>query len=190
MSKRVLVCGVDEAGRGPLAGPVAAAAVVLGGNRIAGLDDSKKLRAERRVELAAAIKEGCLAYAAGLSDVGEIDRYNIRRATMFAMQRAVHGIMVCPDIVLVDGNFAPDFPYRAECVVGGDGKVEEIMAASILAKVYRDGLMSELDARYPQYGFIRHKGYGTAEHLRALEEYGACPAHRRSFGPVVRVLGG
>ena len=188
MNKSVLVCGVDEAGRGPLAGPVIAAAVVLGGNCISGLRDSKKLSDARRRRLAVEIRDECLAYAVGAADVGEIDRYNIRQATMFAMQRAVHEIVVCPDLVLVDGDFAPDFPYPAKPLVGGDNISPEIMAASILAKTARDDIMIAMDAEYPQYGFIRHKGYGTAEHMRALSEHGACPAHRRSFAPVKKTL--
>ncbi len=186
MNKTTLVCGVDEAGRGPLAGPVIAAAVVLGGNRIEGLRDSKKLSDKRRRQLAEAVREECLAYATGAADVEEIDRYNIRQATMFAMQRAVHDIVICPDLVLVDGDFAPDFPYPAKPLINGDNLSPEIMAASILAKTTRDDIMKALDIHYPHYGFIRHKGYGTAEHMRALEKYGACPEHRRSFAPVKR----
>ena len=179
-----LVCGVDEAGRGPLAGPVVVGAVMLGPARIRGLRDSKKLGAKRREELAEEIREECMCWSLGVSEAAEVDEFNIRRATMFAMQRAVDGIVICPDLVLVDGDFAPDLPYPAEAVVGGDGKVAEIMAASILAKVARDALMVELDGRYPGYGFARHKGYGVPEHLRALAELGPCPAHRRSFAPV------
>ena len=130
------------------------------------------------------IREERLCWSLGVSEAAEVDEFNIRRATMFAMQRAVDGIVICPDLVLVDGDFTPDLPYPAEAVVGGDGKVAEIMAASILAKVARDALMVGLDGRYPGYGFARHKGYGVPEHLRALAELGPCPAHRRRFAPV------
>lgn len=184
-----LICGVDEAGRGPLAGPVVAAAVVLGGNAIDGLRDSKKLTAARRQELAAKIREECLAFAFGAADAREIDDYNIRQATMQAMQRAVNGVVICPDAVLVDGDFVPDLPYPARAVVGGDDSVAEIMAASILAKTARDQMMEELDARFPHYGFARHKGYGTPEHLRALQKHGPCPIHRKSFAPVRAAAG-
>ncbi|MGI9306310.1 MAG: ribonuclease HII, partial [Gammaproteobacteria bacterium] len=183
MNKTPLICGVDEAGRGPLAGPVVAAAVVLGGNRIAGLRDSKKLSDKERRRLAEIVREECLAFALGSADAEEIDSYNIRQATMFAMQRAVHDIVICPDLVLVDGDFAPDFPYPAKPLVNGDNLSPEIMAASILAKTARDDMMKLLDSQYPHYGFASHKGYGTAEHLRALSEHGASPAHRRSFAP-------
>ena len=179
-----LICGVDEAGRGPLAGPVVAAAVVLGGNVVAGLRDSKKLSDARRRALAPVIRDECLAFALGAADVEEIDAYNIRQATMTAMQRAVNGVVICPDAVLVDGDFVPALPYPARPLIGGDGICPEIMAASILAKTARDDMMAELDARFPEYGFARHKGYGTPEHLRALQKYGRCPAHRKSFAPV------
>ena len=184
MKKNGLICGVDEAGRGPLAGAVVAAAVLLGGNSIAGLADSKKLTDARRRILKIMIEEECLAFAFGVATPDEIDKYNIRQATMLAMQRAVNGIVICPDSVLVDGDFVPDLPYPARPIVGGDGKIPEIMAASILAKTMRDDRMIELDARFPQYGFARHKGYGTPEHLRALQKYGPCPAHRKTFAPV------
>ena len=179
-----LVCGVDEAGRGPLAGPVVAAAVVLGDNVIVGLRDSKKLSARRREQLAAMIKLECLAFATGTASVEEIDNYNIRQATMLAMQRAVSGIVICPDIVLVDGDFAPEFPYPAKPLINGDNLSAEIMAASIIAKTERDAMMQALDVEYPQYGFVQHKGYGTAAHVAALDKHGACPAHRQSFAPV------
>ena len=183
--ERALVCGVDEAGRGPLAGPVVAGAVILGPTtRISGLRDSKKLGARRREELAEEIREECMCWSLGVSGVEEVDKFNIRSATMFAMQRAVDAIVICPDVVLVDGDFAPDFPYLAKTIVGGDGKVPEIMAASILAKVARDAMMAELDQAHPGYGFARNKGYGVPEHLRALQALGPCPAHRRSFAPV------
>lgn len=186
--KKELICGVDEAGRGPLAGEVVAAAVVLGGNVIDGLRDSKKLSPKQRAKLAVIIRDECLAFGVGLATVEEIDQFNIRQATMFAMQRAVNDIVVCPDKVLVDGDFTPDFPYPAEALIGGDNISPEIMAASILAKTTRDEMMTVLDGKYPQYGFIRHKGYGTPEHLSALKEHGACPAHRKSFAPVKSVM--
>ena len=179
-----LVCGVDEAGRGPLAGPVVAAAVILGPEVVEGLDDSKRLSASRREALAEVIREECICWSLGAGAVDEIDRFNIRRATMFAMQRAVEGIVICPDLVLVDGDFVPDLPYPARAIVGGDGKVPEIMAASILAKVARDRMMRELDEQHPGYNFARHKGYGTADHLRALQKFGPSPHHRKTFAPV------
>ena len=182
------VCGVDEAGRGPLAGAVVAAAVVLGGNKIEGLRDSKKLSEQRRQQLAEIIREESLCYAVALADEKEIDRYNIRQATIFAMQRAITQIVICPDIVLVDGDFTPPCPYPAQAIVGGDDKVEEIMAASILAKTERDAMMLKLHAQYPHYGFASHKGYPTPEHLRALKEKGPCPAHRKTFAPVAAVI--
>ena len=182
-----LICGVDEAGRGALAGPVVAAAVVLGGNHIEGLQDSKKLSEDVREELAPIIREQCLAFALGAATAEEIDKYNIRQATMFAMQRAVNGIVICPDMVLVDGDFAPDFPHPGRYLINGDNLCAEIMAASILAKTTRDNMMREYGAQYPGYGFARHKGYGTAAHLRALATKKPCPIHRQSFAPVAAV---
>lgn len=179
-----MICGVDEAGRGALAGDVVAAAVIFGVAPPAGLRDSKKLGAAQREALAAQIREECLAYAIGIASVEEINRYNIRQATMFAMQRAVHGIIVCPDEVQVDGDFVPDLPYPATAIIGGDDKVESIMAASILAKTARDQMMHKLHEAYPQYGFAQHKGYGTAQHLAQLEAHGACAQHRRGYAPV------
>lgn len=187
--ERVLVCGVDEAGRGPLAGPVVAGAVILGPSRVAGLRDSKVLGAARRTALAEEIREECMCWAVGVSGPEEVDAFNIRRATMFAMQRAVDGIVICPDLVLVDGDFIPDLPYPAKAVVGGDAKIAEVMAASILAKVARDAMMVELDGKYPGYDFARHKGYGVPAHMRALELLGPCPAHRRTFAPVRAAAG-
>ncbi len=179
-----LVVGVDEAGRGPLAGPVTAAAVRLGCARIGGLDDSKRLSAGRRTELAAEIVEECMTYGIAHATVEEIDRANILEAAMAAMQRAVAGIVVVPDEVLVDGNCLPGLPYPARAIVGGDAKIPEIQAASILAKVTRDRVMEQLDREHPQYGFARNKGYPTPEHLEALRKHGPCPQHRRSFAPV------
>lgn len=187
-NKDNFVCGVDEAGRGALVGAVVAAAVVLGGNTINGLRDSKQLTAKRREELAARIREESLCFAVAESSAQEIEQYNIRRATMFAMQRAIAQIPICPDIVLVDGDFAPDCPYPARAIIGGDAKVEEIMAASILAKTARDAMMTELDKQYPAYGFAAHKGYPTAAHLRALEQHGITPAHRKTYAPVAAIV--
>lgn len=184
----MLTCGVDEAGRGCLAGVVVAAAVVFGGGTTPGLRDSKKLAAATRQRLAAQIREDCLAYAVAAATVDEINRFNIRQATMFAMQRAVSEIVVCPDLVQVDGDFVPDLPYPAEAICGGDDKVPAIMAASILAKVCRDSLMVELDREHPQYGFAKHKGYPTPQHVEALQRHGATPHHRIHFAPVRAVL--
>ncbi len=187
-----VVCGVDEAGRGPLAGPVVAAAVILDPARpIAGLNDSKKLSARRREALAKEIRSKALAWAVGAASVEEIDRINILQASLLAMQRAVaalpdgHGL--ASGRVMVDGNRCPKLPYPVEAVVGGDGRIAAIAAASILAKTVRDAGMVELHAAYPQYGFDRHMGYPTAQHLQALREHGATPEHRRSFAPVARL---
>ena len=185
-----LVAGVDEAGRGPLAGPVTAAAVILDpGRPIDGLADSKQLAAARREELAASVRARSLAWSIAWSDRAEIDALNILGATMLAMRRAILGLHIFPDGVLVDGNRLPglDFgtvsvPGRA--VVGGDGKIAAISAASILAKTSRDARMVEIDEIYPGYGFARHKGYGTALHRAKLEAFGPCPEHRLTFAPV------
>jgi ribonuclease HII len=183
-----LVCGVDEAGRGPLAGPVVAAAVILDPARpIAGLDDSKKLSEKRRDELATTIRANALAWAVAEASVEEIDRLNILHATLLAMQRAVAGLAVRPERALVDGNRCPRLDMPVEAVVKGDGKVAAIAAASILAKTVRDAGMRALDAAYPEYGFARHMGYPTAAHCRALQNYGPTPAHRKSFGPVAQL---
>ena len=181
----MLTAGVDEAGRGPLAGPVIAAAVILDeDNRIAGLADSKLLSARRRARLAAQIEEQALACSIGRAEPREIDRLNILNATLLAMQRALEGLTVAPQQVLVDGNRCPDCRYPVSAIVQGD-KIEPcISAASILAKVHRDRELLELDRHYPGYGFARHKGYPTRQHLQALAEHGPCPIHRRSFGPV------
>lgn len=185
-----LVAGVDEAGRGPLAGPVVAAAVILDDQApIKGLADSKKLSPLRRERLFDEIRARALCCSVAVATVEEIDRLNILQATMLAMQRAVKGLRLRPAKVLVDGNRLPTLDMLAEAVVSGDALVPSISAASILAKVTRDRLLDELHQQHPQYGFDRHKGYGTAEHLRALSEHGALPAHRRSFAPVARVLG-
>ena len=184
-----LVAGVDEAGRGPLAGPVVAAAVILDELQpIKGLEDSKKLTALRREALFDEIRAKALCCSIALATVEEIDQLNILQATMLAMKRAVEGLRLKPQKTLVDGNQLPALSMLAEAIVKGDALVPAISAASILAKVYRDRWCAELDQAYPQYGFARHKGYGTAIHLAALREHGACPQHRRSFAPVAGVL--
>ena len=184
-----LVCGVDEAGRGPLAGPVVAAAVILDPNQpIAGLNDSKKLSAKRREALAIEIRAKALAWAVAEASVEEIDRINILQASMLAMRRAVESLAVQPSRALVDGNRCPELSCPVDAVVGGDGLVASIAAASILAKTVRDAGMMMLHATYPMYGFDRHMGYPTAVHVAALKEYGVSPVHRRSFGPVAKLL--
>ncbi len=183
-----LVCGVDEAGRGPLAGPVVAAAVILDPNKpIEGLDDSKKLSARRRDLLAIEIRAKALAWAVAEAGVEEIDRINILQASMLAMRRAVDKLAVRPEKALIDGNRCPSLNCLAEAIVGGDGKVASIAAASILAKTVRDAGMLKLHAAYPVYGFDRHMGYPTALHLKALREHGPCPVHRRSYAPVAQL---
>lgn len=185
----VLVCGVDEAGRGPLCGSVMAAAVILDPARpIEGLADSKRLTAKRRERLAAQIREQALAWAVAEAGVEEIDQLNILHASLLAMQRAVAALSHTPGLVLIDGNRCPALGLPCEAVVGGDATVPEISAASILAKTVRDETMDVLDAQYPQYGFARHKGYPTPEHLAALRNHGALECHRRSFGPVRAIL--
>lgn len=184
-----LVCGIDEAGRGPLAGPVVAAAVILDPAKpIAGLNDSKKLSEKKRVLLAGLIRQNALAWCVAEASVEEIDRLNILQATLLAMQRAVAGLAVRPESALVDGNRCPRLEIPAEAVVKGDGKIASIAAASILAKTVRDAGMLTLHAQYPQYGFDRHMGYPTAAHFAALQAHGASPVHRRSFGPVAQQL--
>lgn len=183
------LCGVDEAGRGPLAGAVYAAAVMLDPAKpIAGLSDSKKLSEKARERLAFIIKSESLAWAIAYSTVEEIDRLNILQATMLAMQRAVAGLKVQPQLVWVDGNRCPDWEYSSRAIVEGDAQVPAISAASILAKTARDAAMRELHARYPQYNFAGHKGYGTAAHLKAIRQHGPCPEHRQSFSPVKQML--
>ncbi len=183
-----LIAGVDEAGRGPLAGPVVAAAVILDDmSPIAGLADSKKLTERRRERLYDEIRAKALCCSVGQASVEEIDRLNILHATMLAMQRAVQGLRLKPTKVLVDGNRLPALDVLAEAVVGGDALVPAISAASIVAKVTRDRLLQALHQRHPEYGFDRHKGYGTAEHLAALRRLGPLPEHRRSFAPVAQV---
>ena len=184
-----LIAGVDEAGRGPLAGPVVAAAVILDDmNPIKGLNASKKLSPLRREKLYDEIRAKALCCSVAQASVDEIDQLNILQATLLAMRRAVEGLRLKPHKVLVDGNRLPVLEVRAEAIVRGDATVPAISAASILAKVTRDRWCQELDQRYPQYGFAGHKGYGTAEHLAALSAHGACPEHRKTFAPVTRVL--
>lgn len=176
------LCGVDEAGRGPLAGPVCAAAVILPrGLVIPGLNDSKKLSEKRREALYGEITQKALHWAVAFASVEEIEALNILGATYLAMNRAIAGLGVEPELALIDGNRAKGVEHSCKCVVGGDGKCADIAAASIIAKVTRDRLMYELDERYPGYGFAKHKGYGTAAHYAAIRELGPCEAHRPSF---------
>ncbi len=186
----VLVCGVDEVGRGPLAGPVVTAAVILDPRRpIDGLADSKKLTERRRQRLADEIRERALAWSLGRAEVEEIDRLNILQASLLAMRRAVEALPVAAGLALIDGNRIPDgLPCAARAVIGGDGTEACISAASILAKVVRDAEMTELDGCYPGYGLAGHKGYPTKAHLAALQSLGVSPVHRRSFAPVRRRL--
>lgn len=183
-----LVAGVDEAGRGPLAGDVVAAAVILAESRPDGVTDSKMLTPERREVLAEHIRDEAVSWALGRATVAEIDELNILQASLLAMRRAVEALPIQPSLVLVDGNRLPSWPYEARAIVKGDLTEPSIGAASILAKVQRDGEMMALNQHYPGYGFDRHKGYPTKAHLAALEQLGVCPAHRKSFGPVRRLL--
>jgi ribonuclease HII len=179
------VCGVDETGRGPLAGPVYAAAVILHSRRrIEGLADSKVLTAQLRERLAGEIRERALAWAIASASVEEIDSFNILRASLLAMRRAVQQLGIAPARVLVDGIHCPDVPFPVKAIIKGDAKIKAISAASILAKVERDAEMLRLHARYPQYGFDQHKGYPTEDHFAALQTHGVCDIHRRSFAPV------
>ena len=183
------VAGVDEAGRGPLAGPVIAGAVILDPEKpIAGLRDSKRLSASRRDELYDQIRERALAWAVGRAEVEEIDRINILQATMLAMRRAVEALQPFADHALIDGNRCPDLYCTAQAIIKGDSKVLAISAASIVAKVTRDREMVELDRSYPGYGLARHKGYPSKAHIEALESLGVTPVHRRSYAPVRRVI--
>jgi len=184
----MLIAGVDEAGRGPLAGPVYAAAVILDPARpIAGLRDSKALSAGQRERLAVEIRACSLAWAVAAADVAEIDALNILQATLVAMRRAVEALAPAPTQALIDGNRVPRLACPARAIIKGDRDVASISAASILAKTARDALLVELHALYPMYGFAQNKGYGTPDHLAALERHGPCPAHRRSFAPVSRM---
>lgn len=183
------VCGVDEAGRGPIAGPVFAAAVILNPLRpIEGLRDSKKLSPSRRCHLAKQICEHATAWSIAECSIAEIDELNILHATMLAMKRAVEGLAVTPLLALIDGNRCPALSMPAEAIVGGDDKIEAISAASILAKTARDTVMMQLHDQYPQYAFDRHKGYPTALHLEMLRQHGVSPVHRASYGPVRALL--
>ncbi|MGE5507095.1 MAG: ribonuclease HII [Chitinophagales bacterium] len=181
-----LLCGVDEAGRGPLAGPVVAAAVILpAGCFLPGVRDSKELTARQRTRLYAEVVRCAIDFSVGICDAEEIDEVNILRATWRAMARAVAGLRPRPDFALVDGLPVQGLPTPHQAIVDGDAKVHAIAAASIIAKVTRDRIMAAYDALYPHYGFAEHKGYGTPAHLRALSEHGPCPLHRRSFAPVL-----
>lgn len=183
-----LVCGIDEAGRGPLAGPVVAAAVILDPSRpLPGIDDSKKLSAAKRERLALLIREQALCWAVAEASVEEIDRLNILQATLLAMQRAVAALSLRPERALVDGNRCPRLDIPVAAIVKGDGQIASIAAASILAKTVRDAGMRVLHQDYPHYGFDRHMGYPTAAHFAALKQHGPSPAHRRSFGPVAQL---
>jgi ribonuclease HII len=181
----MLIAGVDEAGRGPLAGPVVAAAVIFHPDqRLRGLRDSKLLTPEARDELAVKIRERAVAWAVGESAVGEIDALNIHHATLLAMKRAIESLSTRPEVVWIDGLHCPALDYPARAIVDGDRLIASIAAASILAKTARDAMLVELDRAYPDYGFARHKGYATVEHLAALRRLGPCPAHRRHFARV------
>ena len=187
--KPALEAGVDEAGRGPLAGPVVVAAVILPQRyTLDCLDDSKRLSAAKREALAPQIETQAIAYNIQFVEVDEIDRVNILQATLNGMQRAVESLEPAPKRVLIDGNRAPELSCEVETIIGGDRLVASISAASILAKVYRDRLMLTMHQRYPDYGFDRHKGYPTAQHLEQLSLLGACPIHRRTFAPVRKAI--
>ena len=189
MALALRICGVDEAGRGPLAGPVYAAAVILNPERkVRGLKDSKLLAPDIREALAKKIKDRAIAFAIAQASVQEIDSLNILRAALLAMRRAVEALGVLPDEALIDGTFCPELPCPSRAIIGGDRRRNAISAASILAKTARDAEMCRLHERYPQYGFAEHKGYSTPEHLAMLERHGPCQIHRRSFEPVRRLL--
>jgi ribonuclease HII len=189
MSNPVLVCGVDEAGRGPLAGAVFAAAVILDpAAPIIGLRDSKQISERKRDNLATLIRQHALSWSIAFASAQEIDELNIHRATLLAMKRAVKGLHVVPGEVLVDGLYCPDTGYPSRAIVKGDSLVAEISAASILAKTARDAEMRELDRHFPYYGFAQHKGYPTQAHLKALQQHGVCAIHRRSYAPVAKLV--
>jgi len=184
MDDHYIIAGVDEAGRGPLAGPVVAAAVILPNNHnIIGLDDSKKLSSKKRNALEQQIIEQC-DYALGIAQPEEIDDINILQATLISMKRAVDGLKQKPHHILVDGNKLPDWEYSAKSVIGGDALHANISAASIIAKEYRDRLMIEVDKEYPEYGWVSNKGYGSKTHIEAIKKFGPTPYHRKSFAPV------
>jgi ribonuclease HII len=183
----MLICGVDEAGRGPLAGPVIAAAVVLNeGKIIDGVADSKQLSPKKREQLFSIIQQNCLSWAIGRAEVEEIDRINIHQANLLAMQRAINQLTVKPELVLIDGMHSPRCKFSVKTIIHGDETIHVISAASILAKVSRDREMIAYAKDYPEYGFAEHKGYGTAKHLEAIKKYGITPIHRRSFAPVAK----
>jgi ribonuclease HII len=183
----MLIAGIDEAGRGPLAGPVVAAAVILDPKRrVRGLRDSKVMTPEQREEVAIDIRARAIAWAVAASDVGEIDALNILRATLLAMRRAVEALAIQPIEALVDGDHCPQLVCPVYAIIKGDRDVPAISAASIIAKTTRDAMLVALDRDYPMYGFARHKGYGTPEHLAALDLHGPCPHHRKSFAPVLQ----
>jgi len=184
------LAGVDEVGRGPLAGPVVTAAVMLSPNDpyLGKYRDSKKVAEKKRLKLYHHIRRHAVAYSVSLATIAEIDAINILHATMLSMRRSVQGLSVMPAHVLVDGNRIPDLAVTAEAIIGGDDKIQEIAAASIMAKVIRDRMMSMFDIRYPGYQFARHKGYGTKVHMDALSQLGPCPIHRKSFAPVAKLL--
>lgn len=184
-----IICGIDEAGRGPLAGPVCAAAVVLDPARpITGLNDSKQLTEKKRDTLAPVIREYALAWSVGWASVEEIDAHNIRQANFLAMKRAFKGLNLRPSLALVDGKDPPPLACKVTCIIGGDALEPAISAASILAKTARDAVMVDLCTQYPGYGFSQHKGYGSASHIEALRRLGPSPAHRRTFAPVRELL--
>lgn len=184
-----LLAGVDEVGRGPLAGPVVAAAVILDNNSpVPGLDDSKKLSHKKRILLSEEIKSKAKAWSLGRAEVEEIDELNILRASLLAMKRAVEGLQIKPEMVVVDGQYTPDVEYKSEAIIKGDSLVPEISAASIIAKVARDIEMINLDKIYPDYGFSSHKGYPTKQHMESLERLGITEIHRRSFSPVAKLI--
>jgi ribonuclease HII len=184
----MIVAGCDEVGRGPLAGDVVAAAVILGEDAPEGLADSKKLSEKKRLRLFSEIENHAIAFGIGRASVSEIDELNILNASLLAMKRSVEALGIKPDHVLVDGNKLPTWEYSAEAVVGGDALIPSISAASILAKVTRDQELIALDQHYPEYGFAQHKGYPTAQHIAAIKAHGVLPIHRRSFGPIARLL--
>jgi ribonuclease HII len=189
IDKTKLIAGVDEAGRGPLAGPVYAAAVILDPKKqIRGLTDSKLLTPKKREILSKRIQEKALHWSIAYADVTEIDDINIFQASLLAMQRAVENLKIIPELILIDGKFCPQLPYPMQAIIKGDQLIPAISAASILAKVARDQVMLELDLQYPGYGFAAHKGYGTEQHLTALKKLGATPIHRKSFAPVRELI--
>lgn len=185
MNNQTIIAGVDEAGRGPLAGPVVASAVILNPKHpIAGLKDSKKMSHHQRLAVAQQIKAHSIAWALGSASVAEIDTHNILQATLMAMSRAIEALANKPSEVLIDGNTCPPCSYPCRAIIGGDNLVPAISAASILAKVARDLVMLEADQSFPNYGFAKHKGYGTQAHRQAIAQHGPCPIHRRSFAPM------